>query len=69
MSEYLQESDCEFEEIKPQVLTHLTNLESNFKSHFSDLTLSQHEWTRNPFAVTVGEKISHISIKSEESLV
>jgi hypothetical protein len=31
MSEYLEENYYEFEEIKPHVLTHLTNLESNFK--------------------------------------
>jgi hypothetical protein len=30
MSEYLEENDYASEEIKPQVLTHLTNLESNF---------------------------------------
>jgi hypothetical protein len=62
-------NDYEFEEIKPHVLTHLTNLESNFKGRFSDLTLPQHEWIWNPFAVTVGEKISHLSVKSQESLV
>jgi hypothetical protein len=27
MSEYLQENDYEFEEIKPEMLTHLTTLE------------------------------------------
>jgi hypothetical protein len=41
MSEHLQENDCEFKEIKPQVLTHITSLESNF--WIPDLTLSQHE--------------------------
>jgi hypothetical protein len=34
MSEYVEENDCAFEEIKPHVLTLLTDLESNFKSHF-----------------------------------
>jgi hypothetical protein len=58
-----------FEEIKPHVLTHLTNLESNFKIHFPELTLQQHEWMWNPFAVTIGEKISHLSIKAKESLM
>jgi hypothetical protein len=43
MSEYLQENDYNFEEIKLQVLTHLTNLKSNFKGRVPDLTLSQHE--------------------------
>jgi hypothetical protein len=58
-----------FEEIKPHVLNHLTNLESNFKIHFPELTLQQHEWMRNPFAVTIGEKISYLSIKANESLM
>jgi hypothetical protein len=56
MNECLQETYYEFEEIKPQVLTHLINLESNFKSDLSDLTLSQLEWIRNAIAVTAGEK-------------
>jgi hypothetical protein len=34
---YLQENDYAFEENKPQVLTHLTNLENSFKNHFSNL--------------------------------
>jgi hypothetical protein len=42
-NEYLQEIYYEFEQIKLQVLTHLTDLESNFESRVSDLTLSQHE--------------------------
>jgi hypothetical protein len=63
MSEYLAE------DIKPHVLTHLTNLESNFKNRFLKLTLQQHEWMRNPFAVTIGDKISHLSIKTLESLM
>jgi hypothetical protein len=58
MSDYLEENDYAFEEIKPHVLTRLTNLESNFKNHFLELTLQQHEWMRNPFAVTIGEKMS-----------
>jgi hypothetical protein len=45
MSEYLEENDYAFEEIKPHVLTYLTNLESNFKNCFPELTLQQHEWT------------------------
>lgn len=36
MSKHLRGNDYEFEEIKPQILTHLTNLESNSKNHFSD---------------------------------
>jgi hypothetical protein len=54
MSEYLEENCYEFEEIKPHVLTHLTNLIRNITSRFSDITLYQHEWILNPFAVTVG---------------
>jgi hypothetical protein len=59
--EYLEENVCAFEEIKPHVLTHLTNLESNFKRRFPELTLQQHEWVRNPCAVTTVEKVSHLS--------
>jgi hypothetical protein len=51
------------------VLTHLTNLDSNFKNRFPELTLQQREWMQNPFAVTIGEKISHLSIKAKESLM
>jgi hypothetical protein len=40
-----------------------------FKSHFSDLTLSQCDWIQNPFAVTVCEKISCLSVKFQESLM
>jgi hypothetical protein len=40
MSEYLQGNDYEFKEIKPQVLTHLTNLESNLRVAFQ--TVSEH---------------------------
>jgi hypothetical protein len=69
MSDYLEENDYTFEEIKPRVLTHLTNLESNFKNYFPELTLQQCEWTRNSFAVIIGEKISHLSIKAKESLM
>lgn len=32
---YFHENDYDFEEIKPQILTCLTNLESNFTSRFS----------------------------------
>jgi hypothetical protein len=40
MSEYLEKKkDYAFEEIKPHVLTRLTNLESNFKNRFPELTL------------------------------
>jgi hypothetical protein len=69
MSEYLEKNDHALEEIKPHVLNHLTNLENNFKNRFPELTLQQHEWMRNPFAVTFGEKISHLSIKAMESLM
>jgi hypothetical protein len=47
-------------------LTDFTNLESNFKNHFPQLTLQQHEWIQNPLTVTTGEKISHTSIKAKE---
>jgi hypothetical protein len=47
MSEYLEENDYAFEEIKPHVLTRLTNLESNFKNRFRELTLQQHEWMQS----------------------
>jgi hypothetical protein len=47
MSEYLEENVYAFQEIKPHVLTHLTNLESNFKNRFRELTLQQQEWMRN----------------------
>jgi hypothetical protein len=66
MSEYLEENDYVFEEIKPHFLT---NLENNFKNRFPELFLQQPEWMRNPFAVTIGEKISHLSIKAKGSLM
>jgi hypothetical protein len=44
MSEYLEENDYAFEETERHVLTHLTNLQSNFKNCFPELTLHQHEW-------------------------
>jgi hypothetical protein len=69
MSEYPQENDYLFEEIKPHVLTHLTNIESNFKNRFPELTLQQQEWIRNPFSVKIGEKISRLSIKAKESVM
>jgi hypothetical protein len=69
MREYLEEGDYIFEEIKPHVSTPLTNLQSNFKNHFPEQTLQQHEWLRNRFAVTVGERIIHLSIRSKESLI
>jgi hypothetical protein len=47
MREYLEENDNAFEEIKPHVLIHLTNLESNIKNHFPELTLQQHEWMQS----------------------
>jgi hypothetical protein len=34
ISEYLEENDYTSEEIKPHVLTHLTNLKRNFKNSF-----------------------------------
>jgi hypothetical protein len=69
MSVYLEENDYAFEEIKPHVLTHFTNLESNFKNRFPELTLQQHLWMRNPFTLTIGEKISDLSIKAKEYLM
>jgi hypothetical protein len=55
--------------LKPHVLTRLTNLENNFKNRFPDLTLQQHEWMWNSFAVAIGEKISSLSIKAKESVM
>jgi hypothetical protein len=55
--------------MKPHVLTDLTNTESSFKNRFPELTLQQHESMKNPFAVTISEKISHLSIKAKESLM
>jgi hypothetical protein len=69
MSEYLEENYYTFEEIKPHVLTHLTDLESSFKNRFPELPLQELERMRNPFAVTISEKISHLSIKAKESLM
>jgi hypothetical protein len=68
MTEYLEENDFAFKEIKSHVLTHLTNIDSNRKNRFPELTPQQHEWMRKPFAVTVGEKISYLSIKAKEPL-
>jgi hypothetical protein len=59
----------EFEEIKLQVVIHVTNLENNFKSCFSGLILSYHEWIQNLFGVTLDEKISHPSKKSQNCLM
>lgn len=50
-----------FYEKKPRVLTRLTDPDNNFKNPFPELTLQRLEWMRNPFAVTVGEKMSHLS--------
>jgi hypothetical protein len=58
VGEYFQENDYEFEEIKPQILTYLTNLESNFTSRFSIPSLLQHEWNGSPILFTASEKIS-----------
>jgi hypothetical protein len=44
MSEYLEENGHTVEEIKLLVLTSVTNLESNFKNRFPEVTLEQHEW-------------------------
>jgi hypothetical protein len=52
-----------------QVLTHLSNLESNFRKCFSGLTVLKHVWIQNPFAVVGGDKVSQLSIKSQESLL
>jgi hypothetical protein len=60
MIEYLEGNDYAFEEIKSHVLTHLTDLENDFMNRFPELTLQQHEWMRNPFTVTIGDKISHL---------
>jgi hypothetical protein len=67
MSEYPKENNYAFDESKPHVLIHLTNLESNFKNHFPELMLQKHEWMQNPFSVTVIEKVSNLSINAKES--
>jgi hypothetical protein len=69
VNECLEENDYAFEEIKPHVMTHLTNLESNFRNRFPGLTLQHYEWMRNPFSVTICEKISHLFTKAKESLM
>jgi hypothetical protein len=62
MTEYPGENDYVFEEIKPHVLVYFINFESNVKNRFPELNHHQHEWLRNPFIATIGEKMSHISI-------
>jgi hypothetical protein len=47
MIEYAEENDYACEEIKPFVLTHLPNHDSNFKNRFPELTLQQHDWTKS----------------------
>jgi hypothetical protein len=69
MTEYLEEKDDAFEEMKPHILTHLTLLERSFKNPFPELILQQHKWTRNPFGVAISEKISLLSIKSKVPLM
>lgn len=58
MSEYTEENDYAFEEIKPHILTDFISpyLETNFKYRFPELTFQQHGWIPNSFSVTVGEK-------------
>jgi hypothetical protein len=51
------------------MLSYLTNIVSSFKNRLPELALQQHKWMRNPFAVTIGEKISHLFIKAEECLM
>jgi hypothetical protein len=48
----ISKKNYEFEEIKPQVLTYLTNFENNLKCLFLDPTLFRHEEYQNQFAVT-----------------
>jgi hypothetical protein len=69
MSDYLEEDNSAFEEFKPHVLTHCTHIESNFKNCFSEQILQQHEYMRGQFAVTIGDKTSHHSTNSMESLM
>jgi hypothetical protein len=38
--------------MKPDVLIHPTDIESNFKKCFPELTVQQHGWKGNPFADT-----------------
>jgi hypothetical protein len=64
VSEY-RGDDCTLEDVG-----HLTNSEDNFKIRFPELEqLQQFEWMRHPFAVTVGEKISHVSVKAREAVM
>lgn len=53
-----QEDYYEFEDIKPEILTYLSNCESNFTSRFSIPALFQYEWNRNPILSTASEKIN-----------
>jgi hypothetical protein len=48
-------------ESTPRILTHLTNLASNFKNRFPELSLQEHERIWNQFSVTEGENISNLS--------
>jgi hypothetical protein len=47
MSDYLEENNYAFEKIKPRLLTHLTNLESNFKKRFPEPTLQEQGGMQN----------------------
>jgi hypothetical protein len=62
MREYLKE-------INPYVPNPLINLENDFKNHFPEQTFQQPEWMRNPSAVTISEKICHLSIRAKELLM
>jgi hypothetical protein len=68
MSEYLEENDYAFEEIKPHVLSHLTNLESNFKNRFPELTFSNKNGCKIHLQSQSVRKC-HLSIKAKESLM
>jgi hypothetical protein len=61
---FWDENDYVFEEINPDILNSLTNLERNFKSRLPLLTFQQHEWMRKPLAITFGEGISRLSVKA-----
>jgi hypothetical protein len=57
-----------FEEIIPHILPYHTNLETNFKNRFPELTLQQPEWTRNKSAVTISEKEINPHVKAKKPL-
>jgi hypothetical protein len=55
MTKYPEENNYTSKEIKPHVLTHLTNPRSMFKDGFPELNIQQRKWMRIPFAVAIGK--------------